>query len=180
MSLKKLLLDLIKVVQEIPSVEEQEVIEPEHHNLLADAISLIYEIVLLLSTPPFLVLTPAKSCEISQAQPNDLFIPLGQLPDARGPGLPLTFPCRVKELYVVVHSNNLNVNVYTELQKNGESTGVLFTIPSNSGSGIWGCSCDVSYEEEDCIRVAIRPAQTPTEGTFTIDMIILYLKPQTA
>ncbi|MEM4765454.1 MAG: hypothetical protein QXE85_00020 [Nitrososphaerota archaeon] len=176
MSVHELLAELLRTLQRIPTVETGETVEPEHHNLLTDAVALLYEIALKLSAPPILALTPAGSREISSSQPYSIIIPLGQFPGAQAPGLPLPFKCRVTSLYTVIHSNNLNVNINVELQKNGQSTGASFTIPSNSGPGVWGCTCDVRFDANDCLRALISPAETPTQGSLILDMLLLYIE----
>ncbi|MEM2169708.1 MAG: hypothetical protein QW186_07905 [Candidatus Bathyarchaeia archaeon] len=142
MSLQALLDELYKKILEIPTVQEREVIEPEHHNLLKEAVSLLYEIVQQLSqvsalqgwiiTWPYIEILPVDYYEG--------FIPILKYPpyspyDWRN-GYEVTFPSPVvfKNFRVFISDNYAIGTGYVSLVKNEGEAKITIAIPEG-GTG---------------------------------------------
>ncbi|MEM2197122.1 MAG: hypothetical protein QW290_08585 [Sulfolobales archaeon] len=166
MSLKNLLDELFKKLQEIPTVDLGEVIEPEHHNLLREAVSLLYQIVYQLSQtytltswiivwPSFRINSQYRDIQILRYPPYS-----SEYYDDNRATFPL--PVILKNFRVWINVNENTGPGYVSIVKNEGQAKITITIPAETTGWFENTADTLVLDEGDTLYLETDGSQAPS------------------
>lgn len=174
--LKQLLLEAIRILQRIPTAEEGEVIQPEHHNLQTDAIFTLREIAWILATSRRCILSAYNitvssigkylNPPFSWGGPYDI-----SLIDLF-PGLPVPYKGWISRLKVHVAQNTMNGPTLIRCLRNKVETGIGVTVPANQTGLYTDDAGEIEFDMNDTINFLIDTTRS-TSGEIKISCIAI-------